>query len=150
MKIQMIALSVLLATTTNAEPAAPIEQDRDWDVTQLGVRFLVDVTYEKRSHDGSVIVNLRTIGPSHDADSRVEFPRDDMQMIIQGTKGAVVFESGLPWRDTGETTIDGKPTYAARILVHPEMKNGLILTESMDGFDDKPTVGIVTFGSLFK
>ncbi len=55
-----------------------------------------------------------------------------------------------PWRDTGETTIDGKPTYAARILVHPEMKNGLILTESMDGFDDKPTVGIVTFGSLFK
>ncbi|TWU41685.1 hypothetical protein Poly51_63860 [Rubripirellula tenax] len=119
------------------------------DVSQLGKRMLVDVTYEKRSFDESVIVNFRTVGPSHDSDTRAEFPRDDMHMVIQGAKGAVVFESGLAWKDTGEKTIKGNPTYIARILVHADMKNGLILTESVDGFDGKSTVGIVTFHSLF-
>ena len=150
MTLQMFALSLLVAATTVATPTASTEQDHDWDVAQLGKRFLIDVTYERRTFDGAVIVNLRTIGPSHDSDTRSEFPRDDMQMVIQGAKGAVVFESGIPWKDTGEKTIEGNPTYSARILVHPEMKDGLILTESLDGFDDESTVGIVTFQSLFK
>ncbi|TWU44484.1 hypothetical protein [Rubripirellula reticaptiva] len=150
MTLHMLALTFLVATTTTAASSTSKEDTRDQDVTQLGARFLVDVTYEKRSFDGSVIVNLRTIGPSHDSDTRQEFPRDDMQMVIQGAKGAVVFESGLPWKDTGEKTIEGHPAYTARILVHPDMKDGLILTESLDGFDDKPMVGIVTFHSLFK
>jgi hypothetical protein len=150
MTLHMLALSFLVATTTTAAPSTSEEETRDRDITQLGARFLVNVSYENRSFDGSVIVNLRTIGRSHDSDTRDEFPRDDMQMVIQGAKGAVVFESGLPWKDTGEKTIEGHPTYTARILVHPDTKDGLILTESLDGFDDKPMVGIVTFHSLFK
>ncbi|WP_231743939.1 hypothetical protein [Stieleria neptunia] len=120
------------------------------DISKLGQRALVDVTYERRSFDDSVIVNLRTIGPSHDSDSRVEFPRDDMQFVIQGAKGAVVFESGIPWKDTGKKTIEGIPTYTARFLVHPHMKHGLILTESSEGLKFDTAVGIVTFHSLFE
>lgn len=122
----------------------------DSDVSQLSKRALVDVTYERLSFNRGVIVTFRTIGPSHGSDTRPEFPREDILMVIQGKKGAVVFESGLPWKNTGDKTIDGKPTYSARVLVHSEMKNGLILTESRDGFDDEPTIGIVTFHSLFK
>lgn len=160
MLIRIMALSMLLSTSVlAAELDDPFHTDEvvttpdpfhESDISQLGKRALVDVTYERRSFGRGVIVTLRTIGPAHDSDKRPEFPREDMQMVIQGEKGAVVFESGLPWKDTGEKTLDGSPTYSARILVHSKMKHGLILTESMNSFDDEPTVGIVTFHSLFR
>ncbi len=78
MTLRMLALSILVATTATAAPSASTEQKHDWDVAQLAERFLVDVTCEKRPFDGSVIVNLRTIGPSHDCDARTEFPRNDI------------------------------------------------------------------------
>ena len=160
MLIRIMALSVLISPSVFAadlvdsfqtdEIAKSTGAFHESDISQLGQRALIDVTYERRSFDGSVVVNLRTIGPSHDSDTRAEFPRDDMQLVIQGAKGAIVFESGLPWKDTGEKTSTGNSTYTARFLVHPDMRHRLILTESLDGFDEKLAVGIVTFHSLFK